>query len=324
MTAPGSLLEAARAGDRTALARLLTVVENGGDAARDELAGLPAVAARPAATVGITGAPGAGKSTLTDRLVAALRATGARVAVLAIDPSSPFSGGAILGDRVRMAGHDTDPGVYVRSVATRGHLGGLARSTPQAVRVLEAAGFDWVLVETVGVGQVEVQIAGAADSTVVVLNPGWGDGVQAAKAGLMEIADVFAVNKADREGLAATLRDIRAMLSLAAGRGWAPPVVETVATTDRGTDALLTAVLDHRAHLEASGGLAARRAQRVADELRALVVESAVARATAVCDGPVFATVNGQVAAGDLDLYTAATRLQDELLHEGADRGGMG
>jgi LAO/AO transport system kinase len=324
MTAPGSRLEAARDGDRIALARLLTVVENGGDTARRELAALPAVAARSAATVGITGAPGTGKSTLTDRLVAALRATGDRVAVLAIDPSSPFSGGAILGDRVRMAGHDTDPGVYVRSVATRGHLGGLARSTPQAVRVLEAVGFDWVLVETVGVGQVEVEIAGAADTTVVVLNPGWGDGVQAAKAGLMEIADVFAVNKADRDGLAATLRDIRAMLSLATGRDWEPPVVETMATTGRGTDDLVAAIREHRGRLEVTGGLAARRAQRVADELRALVVESAVAGATAACDSPLFATVKGQVTAGDLDIYTAATRLRDELLHEGADRGGMG
>jgi LAO/AO transport system kinase len=322
VTAPGSLLHAARAGDRVALARLLTVVENGGDAARHELAGLPALAEHPAATIGITGAPGAGKSTLTDRLVTALRTTGARVAVLAVDPSSPFSGGAILGDRVRMAGHDTDPDVYVRSMATRGHLGGLTRSTPQAVRVLEAVGFEWVLVETVGVGQVEVAVAGAADTTVVVLNPGWGDGVQAAKAGLMEIADVFAVNKADRDGLAATLRDIRAMLSLAAGRGWVPRVVETVATTGSGTDGLLAAIRDHRAHLESTGGLAARRVQRVADELRALVVETAVARAASVCEGPAFATVSVQVAAGDLDLYTAATRLQEELLHEGADRGG--
>jgi len=253
MTRPPARLDAARGGDRGALARLLTVVENGGDPAREALAGLPAVAPRPAATLGITGAPGAGKSTLTDRLVTALRAADARVAVLAVDPSSPFSGGAILGDRVRMAGHETDPDVYVRSMATRGHLGGLARSTPQAVRVLEAAGFDWVLIETVGVGQVEVEVAGAADTTVVVLNPGWGDGVQAAKAGLMEIADVFAVNKADRDGLAATLRDVRAMLSLAAGRGWEPPVVETVATSGRGTDALLEAVVAHREHLVATG-----------------------------------------------------------------------
>jgi len=322
MTRPPARLDAARGGDRGALARLLTVVENGGDPAREALAGLPAVAPRPAATLGITGAPGAGKSTLTDRLVTALRAADARVAVLAVDPSSPFSGGAILGDRVRMAGHETDPDVYVRSMATRGHLGGLARSTPQAVRVLEAAGFDWVLIETVGVGQVEVEVAGAADTTVVVLNPGWGDGVQAAKAGLMEIADVFAVNKADRDGLAATLRDVRAMLSLAAGRGWEPPVVETVATSGRGTDALLEAVVAHREHLVATGELAARRARRTADELRALVVEAAVARAALVCDGPRFATVSGQVARGELDPYTAATLLQAEASDGGADRGG--
>jgi LAO/AO transport system kinase len=322
MSPHASLADAARAGDRAALARLLTVVENGGDAAREALAGLPAVPERPAATVGITGAPGAGKSTLTDRLVGALRATGVRVAVLAVDPSSPFSGGAILGDRVRMSTHDVDPGVFVRSMATRGHLGGLARSTPQAVRVLEAVGFDWVLVETVGVGQVEVEVARAADTTVVVLTPGWGDGVQAAKAGLMEIADVFVVNKADRDGIAATLRDLQAVLSLAGGRGWVPPVVETVATAGRGTGELLAAVEAHRAHLlaldgPAGDGAARRRKRRLAEELRALVLEQAVAEAENVCDGPSFATVSGQVARGELDLYTAAT-----LLREGVDGGG--
>jgi LAO/AO transport system kinase len=250
--------------------------------------------------------------------VGALRARDETVAVLAVDPSSPFSGGAILGDRIRMTGHETDPGVFVRSMATRGHLGGLARSTPQAVRVLEAAGFDWVLVETVGVGQVEIEVAGAADTTVVVLTPGAGDGVQAAKAGLMEIADVFAVNKADREGVAATLRDVRAVLSLAAVREWAPPVVETVATRGEGTDELVAAIGAHRQHLEASGELARRRERRAADEVRALVVEAALAQAGTLCAGPDFATVSARVAAGDLDPYTAATLLQ------GADDGGPG
>ena len=230
--------------------------------------------------------------------------------MLAVDPSSPFSGGAILGDRIRMAGHETDPGVFVRSMATRGHLGGLARSTPQAVRVLEAAGFDWVLVETVGVGQVEIEVAGAADTTIVVLTPGAGDGVQAAKAGLMEIADVFAVNKADRDGVAATVRDVRAVLSLAEGRGWTPPVVETVASAGRGTDELLAAVLAHRAHLDESGEMTTRRERRAADEVRALVVEAALARAGTACAGPDFATVSGRVARGDLDPYTAATLLE--------------
>jgi LAO/AO transport system kinase len=312
MEGNGTLGDAARAGDRGALARLLTIVENGGEAARQALAALPcATAAGPrAATVGLTGAPGAGKSTLTDRLVHSLRATGATVGVLAVDPSSPFSGGAILGDRIRMAGHETDPGVFVRSMATRGHLGGLARATPQAVRVLEAAGFDWVLVETVGVGQVEIEVAGAADTTVVVLTPGAGDGVQAAKAGLMEIADVFAVNKADRDGVAATARDVRAVLSLAGARAWTPPVVETVATAGRGVDDLLAAVLAHREHLRASGELDARRERRAADEVRALVVEAALTRAGTVCAGADFATVSARVARGDLDPYTAATLLE--------------
>jgi LAO/AO transport system kinase len=313
-----ALADAATTGDRAALARLLSIVENGGDAARDALAALPVGDGYRSATVGLTGAPGAGKSTLTDRLVGALRARDETVAVLAVDPSSPFSGGAILGDRIRMTGHETDPGVFVRSMATRGHLGGLARSTPQAVRVLEAAGFDWVLVETVGVGQVEIEVAGAADTTVAVLTPGAGDGVQAAKAGLMEIADVFAVNKADREGVAATLRDVRAVLSLAAVREWAPPVVETVATRGEGTDELVAAIGAHRQHLEASGELARRRERRAADEVRALVVEAALAQAGTLCAGPDFATVSARVAAGDLDPYTAATLLQ------GADDGGPG
>jgi LAO/AO transport system kinase len=313
-----ALADAATTGDRAALARLLSIVENGGDAARDALAALPVGDGCRSATVGLTGAPGAGKSTLTDRLVGALRARDETVAVLAVDPSSPFSGGAILGDRIRMTGHETDPGVFVRSMATRGHLGGLARSTPQAVRVLEAAGFDWVLVETVGVGQVEIEVAGAADTTVVVLTPGAGDGVQAAKAGLMEIADVFAVNKADREGVAATLRDVRAVLSLAAVREWAPPVVETVATRGEGTDELVAAIGAHRQHLEASGVLARRGERRAADEVRALVVEAALAQAGTLCAGPDFATVSARVAAGDLDPYTAATLLQ------GADDGGPG
>jgi LAO/AO transport system kinase len=313
---PAALVEATRQGDRAALARLLSLVEAGGDDARAALSALPVVAADRAWTVGITGAPGAGKSTLTDRLIRHLRASGARVGVLAIDPSSPFSGGAILGDRVRMQDHSTDADVFIRSMATRGHLGGLARAAPQAVRVLAAAGYAWILVETVGVGQVEVEIAGAADTTVVVVNPGWGDGVQAAKAGLLEIGDVFVVNKADREGVAATVRDLETMLGLAGDRAWPPPVLETVATDDRGVDALVAALGEHRARLEASGGLQARREQRVADEVRALVVDRLTRRAEDFCTGERFATVVRQVAEGSLDPYTAAT-----LLGEGDDGG---
>jgi LAO/AO transport system kinase len=306
-----ALVAASRGGDRVALARLLTLVESGGDDARAALRELPATVAAGAAVVGITGAPGAGKSTLTDRLVSGLRAEGARVGVLAVDPSSPFTGGAILGDRVRMARHDTDPGVFVRSMATRGHLGGLARGATQAVRVLGAAGFEWIVVETVGVGQVEVEIAATADTTVVVVNPGWGDAVQAAKAGLLEIGDVFAVNKADRDGVAATVADLRSMLELAGARPWTPPVVETVATEGRGVDALRHAIGEHREYLVATGELARRRERRVQEELRGIILESALAGVENVCHGERFATVVGQVARGDLDLYTAATVLRD-------------
>jgi LAO/AO transport system kinase len=305
------MVDAARRGERVALARLLSMVEAGGDDARAALAELPVTVADDAWTVGITGAPGAGKSTLTDQLVAHLRAAGERVAVLAVDPTSPFSGGAILGDRVRMQRHATDPDVFIRSMATRGHLGGLARATPQAARALAAAGYRWILIETVGVGQVEVEIAGAADTTVVVVNPGWGDGVQAAKAGLLEIGDVFVVNKADRAGLEATVHDLRAMLELAGARAWTPPVLETVATDDRGVGELLDAVQRHRTHLIASGLLASLRERRIADEIRALVLDQLTKRADDFCSGPSFATLVRQVAEGASDPYTAATILSD-------------
>ncbi|MER3453260.1 MAG: methylmalonyl Co-A mutase-associated GTPase MeaB, partial [Acidimicrobiia bacterium] len=226
-------------------------------------------------TVGITGAPGAGKSTLTDRLIAVVRAegTGPEVGVLAVDPSSPFSGGALLGDRVRMQDHYLDPGVFIRSMATRGHLGGLALATPEAIRVLDAAGLPVVFVETVGVGQVEVEIAGAADTTVVVLTPGAGDSVQAMKAGLLEVADLFVINKADRPGVAELERDLNHMLDMDPGMGdWRPPIVKTVATTGEGVDALWATIEEHRVHLEATGELAERRSRRLAEELREIVV----------------------------------------------------
>src|SRR6266508_6193916 len=243
---PAVLVGAARQGDRGAIAKLISLVETGRDAAFAAVADLY----RPtgdAFTVGITGAPGSGKSTLTDKLIARIRGDGVEVGVLAIDPTSPFTGGAILGDRVRMQDHATDEGVFIRSMATRGHLGGLALATPQAVRVLDAAGKPWVIIETVGVGQVEVEIAATTDTTVVVVNPRWGDGVQANKAGLLEIADVLVVNKADREGAADTVRDLQVMLELAGERDWRPPIVETVATDNRGIDYLWRAVVDHRA-----------------------------------------------------------------------------
>jgi LAO/AO transport system kinase len=258
----------------------------------------------------MTGAPGSGKSTLTDKLIGLVRGSGEEVGVLAIDPSSPFSGGAILGDRIRMQDHATDEGVFIRSMATRGHLGGLSLATPQAVRILDAAGKPWIIIETVGVGQVEVEVAGAADTTVVVVNPRWGDGVQANKAGLLEIADVLVVNKADRDGAADTVRDLEMMLELAGDRDWRPPIVQTVATDSRGVDDLWRAVLDHRAYLEADGRLERRRDERLRDELRAIVHERLRAGAEERCHGERFDQLVAQVAARKLDPYAAA----DELL----------
>lgn len=258
----------------------------------------------------MTGAPGSGKSTLTDKLIGLIRGSGEEVGVLAIDPSSPFSGGAILGDRIRMQDHATDEGVFIRSMATRGHLGGLSLATPQAVRILDAAGKPWIIIETVGVGQVEVEVADAADTTVVVVNPRWGDGVQANKAGLLEIAEVLVVNKADRDGAADTVRDLELMLELAGDRDWRPPIVQTVATDSRGVDDLWRAVLDHRAYLEADDRLERRRDARLREELRAIVHERLRAGAEERCRGERFDRLVAQVAARELDPYAAA----DELL----------
>jgi len=228
-----ALVARAVEGDRGSVAKLISIVESGGPDADAAGAALYPHTGH-AYTIGLTGAPGAGKSSLTDALIGRIRTEDLEVGVLAIDPTSPFSGGAILGDRVRMQDHATDAGVYIRSMATRGHLGGLALATPRAARVLDAAGKPWIVVETVGVGQVEVDIAGAADTTVVVVNPGWGDGVQANKAGLMEIADLFVVNKADRDGVAETLRDLELMLDLSGHTDWRPKIVTTVATRSEG------------------------------------------------------------------------------------------
>ncbi len=304
----GALVERALTGDRRAIAKVLSLVEQGGDGARDAIALLhPRTGA--AWSVGITGAPGAGKSTLTDQLNTRLRATGGEVGVLAVDPTSPFSGGALLGDRVRMQGHTTDAGVFIRSMATRGHLGGLALATPQAVRVLDAVGKAWIVIETVGVGQVEVEVAGHADTTVVVVNPGWGDAVQAAKAGLMEIADVFVVNKADRPGTDETVSDLRGMLDLSSARQWEPPIVRTVATTGEGVDELFDEIARHRAHLESTGAARERREGRLREELRALVVARMEQRADTLCHGDAFDAIVADVAARRVDPYTAADRV---------------
>ncbi len=308
---PAQLVEAVQRGDRSALARVLSIVERGGDDARRVGAALHSPDGNAAYTVGVTGAPGAGKSTLTSALIDVIRRRDERVAVLAIDPSSPFSGGAILGDRVRMGDHTLDDGVFVRSMATRGHLGGLAVAAPEAVRVLAAAGYPWVVLETVGVGQVEVEVVGQSDTTVVVVNPGWGDAIQANKAGLMEIADVFVVNKADRPGAKEAAHDLERMLDMAqADDVWRPPVVCTSATSGEGVAEVWDVVLAHRRHLEDSGRLAERRRRRAGDEVTRLVAARLLQRARAITDSARSSELAQAVAVGDMDPWTAA----DELL----------
>ena len=302
------MLAEARAGRRNSLARLLTMVERGGDAAR-RVAAVVYPQAGSAHLVGITGAPGAGKSTLTSSLCAEVRAGGGRVAVLAIDPSSPFTGGAILGDRVRMGDHALDDGVFIRSMATRGHLGGLSVATPEAARVLDAAGFPLVVVETVGVGQVEVEVAGAADTTVVVVNPGWGDAVQAAKAGLMEVADLFVVNKADRPGAGETRRDLESMLAMSARTGWHPPVLDTVGTDGTGVADLAAELDRHRAWLADSGEGGRRRAARLERELRGVVTAHLAEQAASSCRGPRWEAALAALLRGETDPWAAAAEL---------------
>lgn len=301
------LLSNARLGDRAALARLLSMVERGGPTAR-EVGRLAYPLGGSAYTVGLTGSPGAGKSTLTSALVGHLRSMQLEVAVLAIDPSSPFTGGAILGDRVRMQDHATDPGVFIRSMATRGHLGGLSLAAPEAIRLLDAVGRQWVLVETVGVGQVEIEIAGKADTTVVVVNPGWGDAVQANKAGIMEIADVFVINKADRKGVEETRRDIEMMLDLTdlAHDAWRPPIVCTVANDGSGIPELWNCITRHRSTIEADGTLDVRRAQRTRQELAEIVATRLGQRARELCIGDVWEQAADDVLARRLDPWSAA------------------
>jgi LAO/AO transport system kinase len=305
---PVALVARAIQGERGAIAKLITIVESGGaDAAAAGAALYPHTG--NSYTVGLTGAPGAGKSSLTDALIGRIRKDDVEVGVLAIDPTSPFSGGAILGDRVRMQDHATDPGVYIRSMATRGHLGGLAIATPRAARVLDAAGKPWIIIETVGVGQVEVEIAGAADTTVVVVNPGWGDGVQANKAGLLEIADLFVVNKADRDGVAETVQDLEMMLDLSGHTAWRPKIVPTVATSGEGIDELWDAIGEHRAFQEVDGRLEARRAARLRDELESIVTSRLAEQAAQACSGDRFEALLAAVARRELDPHAAVAEL---------------
>ena len=288
-------------------------MEEGGDAAR-EVGRLTFPRTGTSYTVGITGAPGAGKSTLTDRLIAEVRAGDEEVGVLAVDPSSPFSGGAFLGDRVRMQDHALDPGVFIRSMASRGHLGGLSLATPEAIRVLDACGRPWVLVETVGVGQVEFEIVERADTTLVVLTPGAGDSVQANKAGLLEVADVFVINKADRPGVPELERDLNNMLDMGAdSKEWRPPILRTVGPTGDGVGELWKTVREHRSHLEAHGLLEQRRRHRLAEELREIVVRRLEERAFAELAGAEFDRLLDALGDRRIDPWAAADDLLDGL-----------
>ena len=308
-----SLVAAAREGSPRAVARLISLVEDAHPALREVMVALAGDTGR-AHVVGITGAPGVGKSTTTNALVTALRARGDRVGVLAVDPSSPFSGGALLGDRIRMSEHAADPEVFIRSMASRGHLGGLSWAAPQALRVLDAAGCDVVLLETVGVGQSEVEVAGTADTTVVVLAPGLGDGVQAAKAGILEVADVLVVNKADREGASGTTRDLRHVVAMAARdeSDWRPPVVRTVATSGEGVAELLGAIDGHRRHL-GDEGLRRRRLHRAAREVEGLALEVLRARVGGLDGGDRLDALAAEVVDGRTDAWSAADRLVEAV-----------
>jgi LAO/AO transport system kinase len=304
------LVARARDGDPRAVARLISQVEDDSPALREVMA-LLAPHAGNAAVLGVTGSPGVGKSTMTSALVTAFRADGRRVGVLAVDPSSPFTGGALLGDRVRMQEHATDPGVYIRSMATRGHLGGLAWATPQALRVLDAAGCDVVIVETVGVGQSEVEVAALADTTLVLLAPGMGDGIQAAKAGILEIGDVFVVNKADRDGADQVVRDLRGTIRLAErGHGeWRQPIIKTVAVRGDGLNEVVEGIDKHRAWLERSGELDRRRRRRVRDEIEALAVTALRRRFGDLHGDARLDALADQVLSSRKDPYSAADEI---------------
>ena len=303
------LVTAARHRDARAVARIISLIEDADPLLPEVMGALTRGNVRNPYVIGITGSPGVGKSTTTSALIAHWRRQDATVAVLAVDPSSPFTGGALLGDRVRMQAHATDAGVFIRSMASRGHLGGLAAATPQAIRVLEASGFDVVLVETVGVGQAEVDIAAMADTTVVLLAPGMGDGVQAAKAGLLEVADILAVNKADRDGADDAVRELRHMVSTVTDRepgAWRPPVVRSVAVAEGGVAELVEAIETHRAWLASSGEGGRRRLARAAHEVRALATAMLTSRLGLHLDNPRLRLLAAQVSAGEIDAYTAA------------------
>lgn len=321
------LITRACSGERSALARLLSRIERGQETGAT-MRLLPQEPSAPVSTVGITGAPGAGKSTLLGALLAHAVRMDERVAALAIDPSSPISGGALLGDRVRMQSVSTDPRVFVRSMASRGRAGGLSDMTRAAVRCLHAAGWHRVFIETVGIGQVDVDVSTVADVVVVVLNPGAGDEVQVFKAGLMEIADVFVINKADHPGAQVLRNDLEGLMgALPLGQA-RPHVVETVATGGQGIDELWNAVSANLRQAEDSGELARRRSRRAALELVEVAEAMVKRRIAAATTTPAFAELQGAVASGDLSMWDAASRLlttvQGEYQTSGSGRRGGG
>ena len=313
------LVERARDGQARAVARLISLVEDASPKLREVAAEL-APHTGHATIIGLTGSPGVGKSTSTSALVRAYRQQGKRVGVLAVDPSSPFSGGALLGDRIRMQDHATDPGVFIRSMSTRGHLGGLSWATPQALRVLDGTGFDVILIETVGVGQAEVEIASTADTTLVLLAPGMGDGIQAAKAGILEIADVFVVNKADRDGADNVVRDLRNMLGLggrhSAAGAWRPSIVKTIAEKEQGVEDVIDAIESHREWMRDKGVLHERRLARASAEIVALSMTELRERMSDLEGRASLRALSEKVVAGDTDPYLASDAIVAELADE--------
>jgi LAO/AO transport system kinase len=307
---PQTLVAAARGRDARALARLVSLVENESPQLRAVMKAIAPLTGQARVT-GLTGSPGVGKSTVTAALIRAYRGGGLRVGVLAVDPTSPFSGGALLGDRVRMQDHATDEGVFIRSMASRGHLGGLSWTAPQAIRILDAAGFDVILVETVGVGQAEVEIASLADSTLVIVAPGMGDSIQAAKAGILEIADIFAVNKSDRPGAQEAVRDLRTMLAMAryGDTDWKPPIVSTSAAAGEGIDELTARLDAHWSWLATSGELDRRRRARAREEISAIAVTEIRRRLGGMPGESRLDDLASRVASGAIDPYTAADDL---------------
>ncbi len=301
------LIDGAQAGQARSVAKLISLVEDNSAQLRTAMRLLLPFSGR-GHVVGITGSPGVGKSTTTSAIISCLRARGQRVGVLAIDPSSPFSGGALLGDRIRMQEHAVDPEVFIRSMATRGHLGGLSWATPQAIRVLDAAGCDVILIETVGVGQSEIEVVGVADTVLVLVAPGMGDSVQAAKAGILEIGDIFVVNKADRDGAPAACRELRHMISLGSREpgAWRPPVLKTVAATGTGIAEVLVEIDKHHEWARQSGALRRRRMARAADEIEAIAVAAMRARMGQLGGDHRVSALAEQVVDRALDPYTAA------------------